>query len=206
MFYLHTQTQMHIYNHMNNQHLHAHTHAHTHIQMYACRCTHAHTHTHTHTRTHTHICNLLWDNCRCEWNISNNTGETTCQCFKIIIMSHVIKHLYVSERERRHFPQIHNTGSAPVYRPRGRRYIPHNYGTYIDWVPHGQYVDPKPTEWVKTVFLLHYVVYSSFTWGRERCIADFPLLFYFCSDRVSYLSTHTVYQYKIQFVHYFGGI
>ncbi|XP_076445633.1 spermatogenesis-associated serine-rich protein 1-like [Babylonia areolata] len=51
------------------------------------------------------------------------------------------------ERERRHFPLVHNQNSAPaVHNPRGRRYIPHNYGTDIDWVPHGQYIEPQPTE------------------------------------------------------------
>ncbi|KAK3600413.1 hypothetical protein CHS0354_026646 [Potamilus streckersoni] len=45
------------------------------------------------------------------------------------------------ERERRHFPEIHNQKSVPVYRSQGRRYIPHGYGIYDDWRPHPQHVD-----------------------------------------------------------------
>ncbi|XP_025096730.1 uncharacterized protein LOC112565508 isoform X2 [Pomacea canaliculata] len=50
------------------------------------------------------------------------------------------------EREKRHFPFVHNIKSDPKYKPRGRKYIPHNYGTDIDWVPHGQYIEHEPTE------------------------------------------------------------
>ncbi|KAK7476363.1 hypothetical protein BaRGS_00032363 [Batillaria attramentaria] len=50
------------------------------------------------------------------------------------------------EREKRHFPELYNVKSDPVYRARGRKYIPHNYGRDTEWVPHGQSIDPQPTE------------------------------------------------------------
>lgn len=49
------------------------------------------------------------------------------------------------ERQRRHFPQL-NTLTESIDKPQGRKYIPHNYGTNMDWVPHGQYIDPHLTE------------------------------------------------------------
>ncbi|KAJ8314664.1 hypothetical protein KUTeg_006814 [Tegillarca granosa] len=42
------------------------------------------------------------------------------------------------EREKRHFPDIHNSASVPSYKPSGRRYIPHGYGNYDEWTPHQQ--------------------------------------------------------------------
>lgn len=50
------------------------------------------------------------------------------------------------ERERRHFPDIHNNCSAPAYRSRGRRYIPHGYGFNDEWTPHNQNINIKYTE------------------------------------------------------------
>lgn len=54
--------------------------------------------------------------------------------------------IFVSERERRHFPDIHNNCSAPTYCSRGRRYIPHGYGFYDEWTPHNQNINIKYTE------------------------------------------------------------
>ncbi|XP_022288535.1 spermatogenesis-associated serine-rich protein 1-like isoform X3 [Crassostrea virginica] len=50
------------------------------------------------------------------------------------------------ERERRHFPNVHNYCSAPSYRARGRRYIPHGYGFYDEWTPHNQNINIRYTE------------------------------------------------------------
>ncbi|XP_062611132.1 spermatogenesis-associated serine-rich protein 1-like isoform X1 [Saccostrea cucullata] len=50
------------------------------------------------------------------------------------------------ERERKHFPDIHNNCSLPSYRPHGRRYIPHGYGFYEDWMPHNQNINIRYTE------------------------------------------------------------
>ncbi|KAK7107953.1 uncharacterized protein [Littorina saxatilis] len=50
------------------------------------------------------------------------------------------------ERERRHYPQVHNLPSVPMYKAQGRLFIPHNYGTNMEWVPHGQYIEPEVTE------------------------------------------------------------
>ncbi|XP_041354401.1 spermatogenesis-associated serine-rich protein 1-like [Gigantopelta aegis] len=49
----------------------------------------------------------------------------------------------IKERQKRHFPHIHNTRSTsiPTYKPHGRRYIPHGYGTYVDWKPHPMNID-----------------------------------------------------------------
>ncbi|XP_067674070.1 spermatogenesis-associated serine-rich protein 1-like [Haliotis asinina] len=49
------------------------------------------------------------------------------------------------ERERRHFPDIHNRPGHTTYTARGRRYIPHNYGRYEEWRPHGTFVDVEYT-------------------------------------------------------------
>ncbi|XP_046326103.2 uncharacterized protein LOC124110746 isoform X4 [Haliotis rufescens] len=49
------------------------------------------------------------------------------------------------ERERRHFPDIHNRPGHTAYTERGRRYIPHNYGRFEEWRPHGTFVDVEYT-------------------------------------------------------------
>ncbi|XP_048766314.1 uncharacterized protein LOC125673673 isoform X4 [Ostrea edulis] len=50
------------------------------------------------------------------------------------------------ERERRHFPDIHNNCSLPAYRAQGRKYIPHGYGFYDEWTPHNQFIKVQYTE------------------------------------------------------------
>jgi len=46
------------------------------------------------------------------------------------------------ERERRHFPSLTNCRSKPVYKLRGRRYIPHGNSEEIQFCPHPQHVEP----------------------------------------------------------------
>ncbi len=53
--------------------------------------------------------------------------------------------LFILEREKRHYG-IHNQGSEPETKDRGRRYIPHGYGEDVDFKPHPQSVDPRYTE------------------------------------------------------------
>ncbi|GFN84673.1 spermatogenesis-associated serine-rich protein 1 [Plakobranchus ocellatus] len=51
------------------------------------------------------------------------------------------------EREKRHFPDSHNQpGPHPIYKPRGRRYIPHSNGREDEWRPHNQSFEPELTE------------------------------------------------------------
>ncbi|XP_052244604.1 spermatogenesis-associated serine-rich protein 1-like isoform X4 [Dreissena polymorpha] len=50
------------------------------------------------------------------------------------------------ERERRHFPQLQNQPGTTIYKPHGRRYIPHGYGMYDEWKPHPQNIQPKYTD------------------------------------------------------------
>jgi len=51
------------------------------------------------------------------------------------------------EREKRHFPKQQNQpGDLPVYKPRGRRYFPHNNGQEDEWRPHNINIDIEYTE------------------------------------------------------------
>lgn len=74
-----------------------------------------------------------------KWNLS-----PTSTCMYIVYVDEC--NMFVSERERRHFPDIHNNCSAPAYRSRGRRYIPHGYGFNDEWTPHNQNINIKYTE------------------------------------------------------------
>ncbi|KAL5009832.1 hypothetical protein ScPMuIL_012137 [Solemya velum] len=48
-----------------------------------------------------------------------------------------------NEREKRHFPHVHNKNSSPIYSPRGRRYISHGSSDYNEWRPHGENINVK---------------------------------------------------------------
>lgn len=50
------------------------------------------------------------------------------------------------EREKRHFPDSHNQpGIIPAFKPRGRKFIPHNNGREEEWKPHNQSFEPELT-------------------------------------------------------------
>lgn len=70
--------------------------------------------------------------------------------FTNVIMLHVTTEVGkpgFQERERRHFPDIHNKkGVLPSYKPHGRRYIPHGYGIYQEWRPHPQNIQMDYSE------------------------------------------------------------
>jgi len=66
----------------------------------------------------------------------------------------------IAERERRHFPHVYNQCSTPVFRSHGRRYIPHGYGFYDEWTPHGQNVQIQYSEYVLLdMFISYYTMY-----------------------------------------------
>ncbi|ELU16153.1 hypothetical protein CAPTEDRAFT_228022 [Capitella teleta] len=48
------------------------------------------------------------------------------------------------EREKRHYGD-HNKASKSVYKPQGRRYIPHGYGDEYAFVPHATSIQPEYT-------------------------------------------------------------
>ena len=45
-------------------------------------------------------------------------------------------YILLSEREKKHFPQLTNRQSSQNLKPRGRRYIPHGYGDDYEFNPH----------------------------------------------------------------------
>lgn len=54
--------------------------------------------------------------------------------------------MFLTEREKRHFPKLSNQPSVSKSKPRGRRYIPHTTGDEFQFVPHGRHISPKHTE------------------------------------------------------------
>lgn len=78
------------------------------------------------------------------WYVHKWSLSPTSTCMYIVYVDEC--NMFVSERERRHFPDIHNNCSAPAYRSRGRRYIPHGYGFNDEWTPHNQNINIKYTE------------------------------------------------------------
>ena len=70
---------------------------------------------------------------------------TMHMCVFLCVTLHTFTKICVStEREKRHFPDLTNKpGVLPAYKPRGRRYIPHNNGREDEWRPHNQNISPN---------------------------------------------------------------